>query len=104
MDTTTSNDTKPPQPNDIVLTLVERAQLEALLGHAAEEGARRAIAQLGLAEGAGQDAQDLRGLLDQWRHVRRSSWLWIMRGASWTLLALLLLDSGVKLAQWWGGR
>lgn len=101
-----TNDNKPQaaKPDDIVLTLVERAQLDALVSHAAEEGARRAICQLGLNKSTGQDAQDLRSLLDQWRSLRRASWLGIVRGASWVLLALLLLDSTVKLAHFWSGR
>jgi len=92
------------KPDDIVLTLVERAQLQGLLSHAADEGARRAMAQLGLAGSNGEDVQDLRSLLDQWRHVRRSSWLWFIKGAGWTLLAILLLDSAAKLAPLWGAR
>jgi hypothetical protein len=74
--------------------LVWRAAIE----EAAELGARRALARLGLAdEAARDDVGELRELLKAWRDAKRSAWKaavdWIVRGA----LALLLVGIAVKL-------
>lgn len=52
---------------------VEQSDLEQMLERAAEEGAKRALARVGLHdEKAGDDLNDLRKLLDSWRQAKRS--------------------------------
>lgn len=70
----------------------------AAVEEAAELGARRALARLGLAdEAAREDVSELRELLKAWRDAKRSAWKaavdWAVRGA----LALLLIGIAVKL-------
>jgi hypothetical protein len=72
--------------------------LRALVEEAAEMGARRALARLGLAdEAARDDVTELRTLLRAWRDAKSSAWKaavgWAARGA----LALLLIGLAVKL-------
>lgn len=74
------------------------ATLRGLIEEASELGARRAIADLGLAdEHAGRDVRDLRELLKAWRDVKTSAAKavagWMVR----MLLALLVLGVTVKL-------
>jgi hypothetical protein len=52
----------------IVLT---RAELDALVERAAEEGSKKALSAVGLHdEEAGKDVHELRGLLESWRAVK----------------------------------
>jgi hypothetical protein len=49
------------------------SEIEALITRAAEAGARRALADVGLHdEDAGKDVQELRGLLETWRDTKRT--------------------------------
>jgi len=68
-----------------------------LIAQASEEGAARALAQLGLSdEGAGSDISELRALLDSWRDskklARQTVIRWIMR----LFLSALILGLAVK--------
>lgn len=81
-------------PEDEARAVVWRAAVE----EAAELGARRALARLGLAdEAARDDVGELRELLKAWRDAKRSAWRaavdWAVRGC----LALLLVGIAVKL-------
>jgi len=81
-------------PEDETRAVVWRAAVE----EAAELGARRALARLGLAdEAARDDVSELRELLKAWRDAKRSAWKaavdWAVRGT----LALLLIGIAVKL-------
>jgi len=73
-------------------------RLQRLVEDAAELGARRALARLGLAdEAARDDMTELRELLKAWRDAKKSARHavigWLVRGA----LALLLIGIAVKL-------
>jgi hypothetical protein len=49
--------------------------LDELLTRAAEKGAERALAALGLENGhAAKDIRDLRGLIEAWRQARQTAW------------------------------
>jgi Family of unknown function (DUF6127) len=72
--------------------------LRALIEEASEQGAARALAQLGLADDdAHKDMADLRELLSAWRDAKSSALKafidWTVRG----MLALLLIGIAVKL-------
>lgn len=77
---------------------VAAATLRGVIEEASELGARRAIADLGLAdEHAGRDVRELRDLLKAWREVKSSA---VKEVASWfvrLLLAILLIGLSVKL-------
>jgi hypothetical protein len=56
-----------------VIAAMNELEIEALIERAAERGARKALAQVGLQdEDAGRDVQELRGLLEAWRAARRT--------------------------------
>lgn len=75
-------------------------ELQAMLDAAAETGARRALASLGLHdEEAAQDLRDLRRLLTDWRGVRRTVLEQIARALTTGVLALLALGAWLR----WGG-
>lgn len=74
------------------------ADLRAVIETASEAGAARALAELGLTDGAArEDIRELRQLLSVWRDAKRSVWKalidWLVRGS----LALLLVGVAVKL-------
>lgn len=91
---------------DVLARLVAQAEgsggdfatLRALVEEASEEGARRALARLGLEDaGAGKDMAELRELLAAWRDAKRSA---IKTALGWVvnmLLALVLVGLAVKL-------
>ena len=102
------------RPDEILLAaLLRQAQgegasmvtLRALWEDAAEAGAARALARLGLADGrASADITELRELLSAWRDVRRSARNaligWLVR----LTLAGLLIGLAVKLKLLGWGR
>ncbi len=76
----------------------EHGEFRAILEHASEAGAARALKQLGLADAsAAKDMADLRELLCAWRDAKKSARKavieWLVRGC----LAVLLLGLAVKL-------
>lgn len=73
---------------------------EDMLSQAAELGANRALARLGLDDAnALGDLSELRQLLQAWRDAKASAWKaaieWIVRG----VLALLLLGIAFRLGE-----
>jgi hypothetical protein len=72
--------------------------LDELLTRAAERGAERALASLGLENGqAAADIRDLRGLIEAWRDARKTAWQTVVRVLTTGVLALLLLGAAIKL-------
>jgi hypothetical protein len=72
--------------------------LRAMVEEASEVGAERALHRLGLSdEGAQDDIDELRELLQAWRDAKASAWkaavAWIVRG----VFALLLIGIAVRL-------
>ncbi|PHZ84901.1 DUF6127 family protein [Paremcibacter congregatus] len=68
-----------------------------LIEQASEEGARRALAQLGLSDGqAGTDITELRLLLDSWRDVRRTALQALVRWLMRLCFSALILGLAVK--------
>lgn len=72
--------------------------LDDLLTKAAERGAERCLAHLGLENGhAAQDIRELRDLLDAWRDARRTVWQAAIKVITTGLLAALLVGIAIKL-------
>jgi hypothetical protein len=69
-----------------------------LLTQAAQRGAERALAQLGLENGsAARDIRDLRSLIDAWREARRTAWQTTIKVVTTAVLAMLLVGAAIKL-------
>ncbi len=72
--------------------------LDELLTRAAEKGAERALAALGLENGhAAKDIRDLRGLIEAWRQARQTAWQTTIKVVTTGILAALLVGAAIKL-------
>jgi len=72
--------------------------LDDLLTRAAERGAERCLAHLGLENGhAARDIRELRGLLEAWRDARRTAWQTTVKVITTCILAALLVGAAIKL-------
>ena len=72
--------------------------LNELLNRAAERGAERALASLGLENGhAAADIRDLRGLIEAWREARQTAWQTTVKVLTTGVLAALLVGIAIKL-------
>ncbi len=79
------------------MVLLRREDFEDLLDRAAERGAERCLAHLGLENGsAAKDIRDLRDLLEAWRDARRTAWQTVIRVATTGVLALRLVGAVIK--------
>lgn len=86
----------PPRSEDFVR--LPDAEFEAILTRAAEEGAKRALADVGLeGEEAALDIRDLRSLLDCMRFVRRTAVQTAVRLITTAVLLALLAGIAIKL-------
>ena len=80
------------------------AEFEAMLVRAAEKGAKRALADVGLnGEEAALDIRDLRSLLDGIRLVRRTAMQTAVRMITTGVMLALLAGIAVKLKIFGGG-
>lgn len=80
------------------MLLLRREDLEELLDRAAERGAERCLAHLGLENGsAARDIRELRDLLDAWRAARHTAWQTFVKVLTTGLLAALLVGAAIKL-------
>ena len=78
--------------------LLRREEFEYLLERAAERGAERALAHLGLENGhAAKDIRELRDLLQAWRDARRTAWQTTVKVVTTGILAALLVGAAIKL-------
>lgn len=74
--------------------------LRAMIEAAAEIGARKALADLGLHdEAAGKDVEELRNLLDAWRSAKKAAWDTIVRAFTGAILAALAIGLYIKGAK-----
>ena len=72
--------------------------LDDLLTKAAERGAERCLAHLGLENGhAARDIRELRDLLEAWRDARRTVWQTAIKVLTTGLLAALIVGIAIKL-------
>jgi hypothetical protein len=85
--------------------LLRREDFDELLDRAAERGAERVLAHLGLENGhAAHDIRELRGLLEAWRDARRTAWQTAVKIITTALLAALIVGTAVKLKLFGGGQ
>lgn len=85
------------RPND-EMVVIPMSEFEDLLDRAAERGAEKVLAHLGLENGhAARDIRELRNLLDAWRDTRKTAWQTLIRVITTGMLAVLLMGVAVKL-------
>ncbi len=76
---------------------------DELLTRAAEKGAERALAALGLENGhAAKDIRDLRGLIEAWRQARQTAWQTLIKLVTTGILVILLVGASIKLKLYGG--
>ncbi len=95
------------QPAALVenMLLLRREDFEDLLDRAAERGAERCLAHLGLENGhAARDLRELRDLLEAWRDARRTAWQTTIKLVTTAILAALLVGAAIKLKLMGGGQ
>ena len=77
--------------------------LDKLLIRAAEKGAERALAALGLENGhAAKDIRDLRGLIEAWRQARQTAWQTLIKLLTTGVLVALIVGASIKLKLYGG--
>src|SRR6218665_749763 len=92
--------TEPEQQPALVenMLLLRKEDFDDLLDRAAERGAERCLAHLGLENGhAAHDIRELRDLLEAWRDARRTAWQTAVKVATTGMLAALLVGGPIKL-------
>ncbi|MHB0974313.1 MAG: DUF6127 family protein [Thiobacillus sp.] len=93
----------PAQADDTLL--MRREDFEELLDRAAEKGAERVLARMGIENGkAARDIRDLRDLLEARRDARRTAWRTVVKVVTTGVLAALLVGAAIKLKLVGGGR
>ncbi len=87
----------PQRPEDGFVRMPEH-EFEAILARAAEEGAKRALADVGLeGDEAALDIRDVRSMLDLLRLVRRTAVQTVVRAVTTAILLALLAGVAIKL-------
>jgi uncharacterized protein DUF6127 len=87
-----------PPKQDAGYVRMPEDEFEDMLARAAEKGARRALAGVGLdGPEAAIDIRDLRTLLDSLRMARRTAWQTIIRLITTGLLLALIAGIAVRL-------
>lgn len=77
--------------------VILRAEFRDLLRQAAHDGAREALAAVGLHDDdAAADLRDLRGILEAYRMARRTIWQTAIKVTTTALLAALIAGLAVK--------
>ena len=80
------------------MLLLRKEDFDELLDRAAECGAERVLAHLGLENGhAARDIGELRSLLEAWRDARRTAWQTAVKVLTTGILAALLVGAAIKL-------
>lgn len=87
----------PPNMRD-GMVVMPREEFEKLLEQAAERGARRALADVGLdGEDAEHDIRELRGLLEAFNTAKHTAWQTLIRITTTGLILALMAGAAVKL-------
>ncbi|WKB54393.1 DUF6127 family protein [Eleftheria terrae] len=98
-----SDPTKPSLVNNMLV--LSKEDFDDLLDRAAERGAERVLAHLGLENGhAARDIRELRDLLEAWRDTRRTAWRTAVKVLTTGLLVALLIGASVKFNPWGGSQ
>ena len=94
----------PPTLQD-VMVVMPRDEFEELLARAAERGARRALADVGLdGEDAAHDIRELRGLLEAFNAAKHTAWQTVIRLVTTGFLLALVAGAVIKLKLMGGGQ
>lgn len=87
------------------MLLIHKEDFDELLDRAAERGAERCLAHLGLENGhAAHDIRELRDLLEAWRDARRTAWQTAVKVITTSILAALLVGATIKFKVIGGGQ
>lgn len=87
------------------MLLFRKEDFDDLLDRAAERGAERVLAHLGLENGhVARDIRELRGLIEAWRDARRTAWQTAVKVITTGILAALLVGAAIKLKLVGGGQ
>lgn len=92
------------ETTDAAITL-RPEDLDDLLTRAAERGAERCLAHLGLENGhAARDIRELRDLLGAWRSARATAWQTVIRVSTTALLSVIVVGVAIKFKVLGGGQ
>jgi hypothetical protein len=92
-------------PESDGLISIRPEDLDDLLTRAAERGAERCLAHLGLENGhAAADIRDLRGLIEAWRQARQTAWQTTVKVITTGILAALIVGLAIKLKIYGGSQ
>lgn len=87
------------------MVVMPRDEFEELLARAAERGARRALADVGLdGEDAAHDIRELRGLLEAFNAAKHTAWQTVIRLVTTGFLLALVAGAIIKLKVFGGGQ
>jgi len=87
------------------MVVMPRDEFEELLARAAERGARRALADVGLdGEDAAHDIRELRGLLEAFNAAKHTAWQTVIRLVTTGFLLALVTGAVIKLKVFGGGQ
>ena len=87
------------------MVVMPRDEFEELLARAAERGARRALADVGLdGEDAAHDIRELRGLLEAFNTAKHTAWQTVIRLVTTGFLLALVAGAVIKLKVFGGGQ
>lgn len=87
------------------MVVMPRDEFEELLARAAEHGARRALADVGLdGEDAAHDIRELRGLLEAFNAAKHTAWQTVIRLVTTGFLLALVAGAVIKLKVFGGGQ
>jgi hypothetical protein len=97
-------DTQPPLPIDDRMLLCKE-HFDELLDRAAERGARRALADVGLdGEDAAHDIRELRSLLEAFNTAKHTAWETVIRMVTTGFVLALVAGAVIKLKLFGGGQ
>lgn len=87
------------------MVIMPRDEFEELLARAAERGARRALADVGLdGPEAANDIRELRGLLEAFNTAKHTAWQTVVRLLTTGFLLALVAGAVIKLKVFGGGQ
>ena len=87
------------------MLLLRKEDFEELLDRAAERGAKRALADVGLdGDDAAHDIRELRGLLDAFNTAKHTAWQTIIKMVTTGFLLALVAGAFFKFKVFGGGQ
>ncbi len=97
--------TDPQKPALVDNMLLLRKEDFELLDRAAERGARRALADVGLdGDDAAHDIRELRGLLDAFNSAKHTAWQTVIKMVTTGFLLALVAGAFIKFKVFGGGQ